>query len=112
MYAPEEVRLKPNRVCAVPLGITVVGPEDWWFQIAPRSGLAARGLMVLGGVVDPGFRGELVALLGWMAPADAEVWVLPAGSRIAQLLPHQRPSGIEDEGSRERGERGLGSSGV
>lgn len=85
---------------------------DWWFQIAPRSGLAARGLMVLGGVVDPGFRGELVALLGWMAPADAEVWVLPAGSRIAQLLPHQRPSGIEDEGSRERGERGLGSSGV
>ena len=33
-------------------------PENLYARIAPRSGLAVKGISVEGGVVDPGYRGE------------------------------------------------------
>lgn len=117
LTAPEAVKLIPGVPTKVPLGISCdLGPSIWG-QIAPRSGLGLRGVTVLGGVVDGGFRDEVVAIL--LLEADRklgqEALILPAGSRVAQLILHPlmlaaavEVSDLEDS---DRGANGLGSTG-
>jgi dUTP diphosphatase len=60
-------------------------PElKWGFLVKERSSLARKGLFILGGVIDAGYRGELVLMLGNMGDEDYQV---TAGDKIANLIP-------------------------
>lgn len=97
-------------------GIAVAIPAGWVGLVCPRSGLAARhGVSVLNGpgVVDSGYRGEIQVIL--FSAAAREI-TLERGSRIAQLVltPHAHPAllAVDRLAPTQRGERGLGSSGI
>ena len=64
LYSRESLSIAPMERRVVSLGISVEIPRGFYGRIAPRSGLAInKGVDVLGGVVDSGYRGELKVIL-------------------------------------------------
>lgn len=112
---PMPVTLPSGVVTKVGLGFALELPPHCFVQIASRSGLASRGIWVVGGVVDPGYRGELVALLYNSTPEPVR---FECGDRVCQLL--FLPAAAALHGFAEvamlepspRGASGLGSSGL
>lgn len=99
----------------------VLGPFSWYIRMAEKSGLAAKGLHIIGGVIDRGYTGELKVVmsnLGFLlngvlssAPVTIE-----AGDKICQLVPTILPhitnsEPVEDFAPTDRGADGFGSSG-
>jgi dUTP pyrophosphatase len=71
---------------AVPTGVAIAIPPGYVGLVCPRSGLALReGVTVLNapGVIDSGYRGEIMVILHRVLPGAYEV---ERGNRIAQLL--------------------------
>lgn len=87
---------------AAPLGLLV----------RDRSSMAARGLSTTGGVIDAGYRGEILIVMTNLGEAAVE---LKAGEKIAQMVPvHVLTGPVEEVESLEesaRAEKGFGSSG-
>lgn len=115
--ADESLVLYPRSRQVVRTGLTLQIPMGWMVEIRPRSGLAVtQGVTVLNapGTIDAGYQGEIMIVL--MNHGDDEVGIL-RGTRIAQLVPQRVPEiafeeAREDEAPTERGEGGLGSTGV
>lgn len=98
----------------VPTGIAVKIPDGYYGRVAPRSGLAAKqGIDVLAGVIDPDYRGEIKVIL--YNHGSAPMWIEP-GDRVAQLIIEAvatpEVEQVEDLDATERGEGGLGSTGI
>jgi dUTP pyrophosphatase len=109
----EPFTLGPRERKAVPTGLIVEIPPGWYGRVAPRSGLAARhGIDTLAGVVDPDFRGELMALI--VNTGDSLV-SFDAGDRIAQLIIERAAVcdyvWVDELSETERGDGGFGSTG-
>jgi dUTP pyrophosphatase len=71
----------------VPTGVAVAIPDGWAGFVQPRSGLALRhGVTCLNapGLIDPGYRDELMVLLVNTDPETA--YEVHRGDRIAQLV--------------------------
>ncbi|TMK92976.1 MAG: dUTP diphosphatase [Actinobacteria bacterium] len=115
LAACERVELAPGARAAVPTGLAVAIPEGYAGFVQPRSGLAARnGLTIVNtpGLVDSGYRGELVVIL---LNTDREHgFVVEPGTRIAQLVVLPVPEvdllEVDELPASERGVRGFGSS--
>ena len=54
-----------------------------YLRIAPRSGLAIKGIDIAAGVVDPDCHGELEVI---MVNSGLTAYVVAQGSRIAQII--------------------------
>lgn len=100
----------------VPHGISVQLPEGTWGLITGRSStIRKRGLLVVNGVIDNGYRGPLFAAVQNLNP-DGKV-VVCAGERIAQLIlfPLVTPGiyikHVNALDGSERGEKAFGSTG-
>jgi dUTP pyrophosphatase len=110
------VTVEPGKIVRVPTGLAVAVPPGWCGVIAGRSGLAVRGVVVLGGVIDHGYAGEVAVLLGVLAGIGMPGVSFEPGDRVAQMLIVPVPEAIvvevDELGDSERGERGFGSSGV
>jgi dUTP pyrophosphatase len=94
-------------------GIALEMPEHMAGLIWPRSGLSVkRGIDVLAGVVDSGYRGEIMVSL--YNTSDENVSI-SRGDRIAQIIFQEVPRIMminqEGLGSSQRGCKGFGSSG-
>lgn len=94
-------------------GIGLELPDNIFALIRDRSSVAAKGVITTAGVIDPGYRGEVVVLLTNMG---REPFVFEKGQRIAQvlLLPCSnlvfKP--VEDLADSSRGSGGFGSTGT
>ena len=80
--------------------------------VRDRSSMAARGVATTGGVIDAGYRGEILVLMTNLSDAVVE---LKAGEKIAQMIPApvltasiQEVESLEDSA---RAAKGFGSSG-
>jgi dUTP pyrophosphatase len=105
-------------------GIGIELPPGYVGLVCSRSGLAARqGLFVLNapGIIDADYRGELLVIMGmqvddYLWPKIDDPIKIAAGSRIAQLmvmpLPQLQVAEVTEFSTTERGEGGLGSTGV
>jgi dUTP pyrophosphatase len=100
----------------VATGVAVAIPEGHAGLVLPRSGLAARhGVTVLNapGLVDAGYRGELVVLLVNTDPSAD--YAVHRGDRIAQLVivavERVQPSVVAELPGSERGGGGFGHTG-
>ena len=116
LCAAHAARIEPGERCEVGTGIAVAIPAGHAGLVLPRSGLAARhgiALVNAPGLVDSGYRGELVVLL--LNTDRSAAFELAAGDRIAQLLivPFAAValSEVAVLAAAARGERGFGSSG-
>ncbi len=86
----------------VPLGLLV----------RDRSSMAARGIATTAGVIDAGYRGEILVLMTNLGENAVE---LKAGEKIAQMIPVEVLTGpiqeVESLEDSARAEKGFGSSG-
>jgi dUTP diphosphatase len=111
----ERIELAPGERALVPTGLAVAIPEGFAGFVQPRSGLAAKhGITIVNspGLVDSGYRGELLINLQNTDPAEA--FVVEVGMRIAQLVVLEIPElelvEVDELPDSERGVRGFGSS--
>ena len=113
LYSVLDTIIPPKQRKTVRTGISVEMPEHFAGLIWPRSGLSVKqGIDVLAGVVDSGYRGEIMVCL--YNTSDQNV-VINTGDRIAQIIFQEVPRVImevhESLGSSQRGDNGFGSSG-
>src|SRR5215210_2121569 len=115
----EEAELVPGGRALVRTGISVAIPEGYAGLVLPRSGLAVRhgiSLVNAPGLIDPGYRGELMVPL--INHDRAETFEVETGMRIAQLVLVRAAEArfvsvaLLEEGADGRGEGGFGSSGT
>lgn len=113
LYSIEDVMLAPQSRKTVKTGVSLEMPENLAGLIWPRSGLSVKsGIDVLAGVIDSGYRGEIMVCL---YNTSKEVVELKPGDRIAQIIFQEVPlvslSLSETLGSSQRGDNGFGSTG-
>jgi dUTP pyrophosphatase len=117
LFALEAVELAPRSQARVRTGIAVearhpVTGEPLGLLVRDRSSMAAKGVATIAGVIDAGYRGEILILMANMG--DAPV-LLHAGEKIAQMIPMPVLTGaVETVANLEhsaRAEKGFGSSG-
>ncbi|MFY9854112.1 MAG: dUTP diphosphatase [Terracidiphilus sp.] len=118
VFALEGVMLAPRATVKVRTGIAVEArhPETGaplGLLVRDRSSMAARGLATTGGVIDAGYRGEILIVMTNLGDAAVE---LQAGEKIAQMVPvHVLTGPVQEVESLEdsaRAAKGFGSSGT
>ena len=95
------------------IGLAVAVPEGTSGRIAPRSGLATKGITVDAGVIDADYRGEVKVVLVNHGKLDYEGKI---GERIAQLvverIDNQDWMEVDGLDGSERAGKGFGSTGT
>jgi len=114
LYSVAEITLLPSERVQIPTGIAVSIPEGYVGLIWDKSGLSHRsGLKTIGGVIDAGYRGEV--LIGLVNLSDS-AYTFHRGDKVAQMLIQkiEHPDIIEvtDLDETERGISGFGSTGT
>lgn len=115
LFVNEECDIHAGCFRDVHLGIALEFPPGWWGRIVGRSSTFRKlGLLVIEGIIDEGFRGELFVGVRNLNH-DGAVRLSP-GDRICQLILHRTPPVMEFEGvaelaPSERGTNGFGSTG-
>ena len=83
-YAVEDVVFQPHKQNNVHTGIAIEIPEGFTGLIWDKSSISfGKGLKVMGGVIDSGYRGEIIMNL--LNTSDMEV-SLEKGHKIAQMI--------------------------
>jgi len=130
LFSTEYVTIEPFQRKLISTGINIEIPDGFYGRIAPRSGLACKkGIDVMAGVIDSGYRGEIKVLLinlnfeGYNIKPSAFESIfgsanranIKPGDRIAQLIIEKcykvdwtKMKTLENS---ERGQSGFGSSG-
>ena len=112
LFSVETVILPVGATVLIPTGVALEPPPGFGAMIHDRSGLAAKGLTTLAGVIDPGFRGEIKVI---MTNLSQKPVTLAKGERIAQIrivrLLQAKFEEVEQLSSSERRDRGFGSTG-
>lgn len=117
VFALEAATLAPRITVRVRTGIAVEARDartgaPLGLLVRDRSSMAARGLATTGGVIDAGYRGEILVLMTNLGEAAV---TLAAGEKIAQMIPVPVLTGeVREEVTLEdsaRAGKGFGSSG-
>jgi dUTP pyrophosphatase len=117
LFALESAILTPRATVRVRTGIAVEARHPatgapLGLLVRDRSSMAAKGIATTAGVIDAGYRGEILILMTNLGDTPVE---LKAGEKIAQMIPVPVLTGpvetvVSLEGS-ARAEKGFGSSG-
>jgi dUTP pyrophosphatase len=115
LYALHGIVLWPGGREAVRTGIAVAIPDGYAGLVLPRSGLARKHGVTLAnapGLVDAGYRGELVCV---MVNHGKDHYIVQPGDRIGQLMIVPIATHTFEEVAElpesQRGAGGFGSSG-
>ena len=109
----QRVGIAPHSTIKIPTGWAFQPPEGYMLQILQRSGLASKGLIPIGGIVDNDYVGDVAVIL--LNTTDDYIFV-QNGDRIAQMALrkyYQADFELVDElDGTERGTSGFGSTGA
>ena len=113
LYAAETVIIKSHERVQIPTGLAIEIPDGYAGLIWDKSGLSHKhGLKTLGGVVDAGYRGEV--LVG-MINLGNDSYTVEAGHKVAQMLIQAREHAefevVDELSDSSRGTGGFGSTG-
>jgi len=113
LFSNEKITLLPGERKIIKTGIALEIPEGYTGLVWDKSGLSVNhGLKTLGGVVDAGYRGELMVGL---INLSKDEYVLEKGHKVAQMLIQKVEKVVVDEVDRlrdtSRGGGGFGSTG-
>ena len=108
-----EAKIQPALRAKIPLGFAAALRDGTYGRIAERSGLAEKhGIRIGGGVVDPSYRGELMAVV---FNNGTEPFVVRHGDKIAQIVIERVETPdvviVDELDETERGALGFGSTG-
>lgn len=108
------IKIYPMCRATIPVGVAVELPEGTVGIVKGRSSMAKRGILVMEGVIDQGYRGEIAVTV---VNLGQDIVVIKPYDRIAQLLvldlcekgfDLEVVDKLEDS---SRGEKGFGSTG-
>ena len=109
----DRVHIAPHETIKLPTGWAFQPPEGYMLQILQRSGLASKGLIPLGGILDEDYTGEVIVI---MLNTTDKYLSINNGDRIAQMAIRPYYQGEFEEVDKldktERGDGGFGSTGV
>jgi dUTP pyrophosphatase len=111
LYSAEDITIAARAAAGVHTGIAIEFAPPAGGIVKTRSGMAKKRLMCNAGVIDAGYRGELIVL---MENLGDQPYSIRKGDKIAQLLEHPFLAGevVEDDlANAARGAKGFGSSG-
>lgn len=83
LYALNDCKLTSRIPVKIQTGIAMAIPQGFVGMICDRSSMGAKGIRVLGGIVDAGYRGEVQVLLILLSDGEFEI---KKGDKIAQML--------------------------
>lgn len=113
LFTDHQFVIQPGATELVTTGIRMKFPEGWGGKIFDRSGIAVkRGLLVMAGVIDNGYRGEVKIV---MHNTTSKLAHIARGEAIAQLVPIPTVdwhvvTGLVELHDTARGEGGFGST--
>lgn len=109
----DRVHIAPHETIKLPTGWAFQPPEGYMLQILQRSGLASKGLIPLGGILDEDYTGEVIVI---MLNTTDKYLSINNGDRIAQMAIRPYYQGefeeVDEIDETERGLAGLGSTGA
>jgi dUTP diphosphatase len=111
LYASEDVTIPAGGMVPIPTGIAIEFVPKAGAVVKTRSSGAKKRLMCNAGVIDAGYRGEVLVIMENLGDTDYSV---RRGDKIAQLLEHpfMAEEVVEEELTEAaRGAKGFGSSG-
>lgn len=113
LYARETMTLVSGEKVVMPTGIALAIPEGYVGLVWDKGGIGAnKGIKTLGGVIDAGYRGEVIVGL---VNLSKDTHTFERGDKVAQMIIQERicPDIVEvDElDETERGDGKFGSSG-
>ena len=117
LFALDDTELAPRATVRVRTGIAVEARHPatgapLGLLVRDRSSMAAKGIATTAGVIDAGYRGEILILMTNLGDVSLS---LKAGEKIAQMIPVPVLTGIIEEvptlEDSSRAEKGFGSSG-
>lgn len=113
IFSIEKVEIKPDDRVQVKTGLAFEVPDGFVGLIWDKSGLSHKhGLKTLGGVLDSGYRGELMV---GITNLSKETYILERGHKVAQMLvqkiEHPEIVEVETLSDTKRGKGGFGSTG-
>jgi dUTP pyrophosphatase len=117
LFALEGVALAPHTTIKVRTGISVEARHPstgapLGLLVRDRSSMAARGIATTAGVIDAGYRGEILILMTNLTDTPVE---LKAAEKIAQMIPVPVLTGdvqvVDSLEVSARAEKGFGSTG-
>lgn len=117
LFSLESAVLAPQATARLRTGIAVEARDPQTgaplgLLVRDRSSMASRGIITTGGVIDAGYRGEILVLMTNLTDAPVE---LKAGEKIAQMIPVPVLTGIVEKVDTlevsDRADKGFGSSG-
>lgn len=107
----------PDRLASYGTGIAVEIPQGYVGLVFPRSSICKQHLSLSNsvGVIDSGYRGEIMAKFNLLSDGSDSYSVYNVGDRIAQLIimpyPEVTFEEVDELSDSDRGEGGYGSSG-
>ena len=109
----DRVHIAPHETIKLPTGWAFQPPEGYMLQILQRSGLASKGLIPLGGILDEDYTGEVIVI---MLNTTDKYLSINNGDRIAQVAIRPYYQGefelVDELDETERGDGGFGSTGT
>jgi len=113
LFSVADHELGPAAAFAVPTGIQVAIPAGFVGLIWDKSGIALNGVHRLAGVIDAGYRGEILVV---MINLGKQPFIIHKGMKVAQMLvqPVASVTVLHSEtlDDTSRGTRGFGSTGL
>lgn len=113
LYAGEDKMMQPGEHATVRSGIAMSIPKGYVGLIWDKSGVALKGIKVMGGVIDADFRGEITFILKNVTDKPIEI---KKNTKATQMIFHkvEQHQIIESESLDEtvRGEGKFGSTGL
>ena len=117
VFSLESIELMPRQTVRVRTGISVEARDPktgtpLGLLVRDRSSMAAKGLATTAGVIDAGYRGEILIVMTNLGDAPITIAV---GEKVAQMIPVPVLTGpvqeVESLEASARLEKGFGSSG-
>lgn len=113
LYSLDNYTLFPGDITKICTGIKMEIPAGYTGLIWDKSGMAARGLKTMGGVIDSDYRGEIIII---MKNLSGDIVNIEKGQKVAQILIQkiERFNVVEHQVNTDtdRGNKGFGSSGL
>ena len=109
----DRVHIAPHETIKLPTGWAFQPPEGYMLQILQRSGLASKGLIPLGGILDEDYTGEVIVI---MLNTTDKYLSINNGDRVAQMAIRPYYQGefelVNELDETERGDGAFGSTGT
>ena len=109
----QQLYIAPHETIKIPTGWAFQPEQGYMLQLLQRSGLASKGLICVGGILDEDYTGEVIVI---MLNTTDNYLSINNGDRIAQMAIRPYYQGEFEEVDKldetERGLAGLGSTGA